>query len=93
MRGAAAAAGCNDPKAAQAPEWEKELIAELSASALCHLIGKEPNTGNHFRYISRYAEEAKLSPVKACMKILDTCLNVIEEITKETDFPMLKEAA
>ena len=54
---------------------------------------KDPNTGNHFRYISRYAEEAKLSPVKACMKILDTCLKVIEEITKETELPTLHEAA
>jgi len=82
-----------DKDAYRCEKWEKELIAELSAAALCHMIGKEPNTGNHFQYIKRYAEEAKLSPVKACMKILDTCMQVIEEIVKEIDTISLKEAA
>jgi antirestriction protein ArdC len=74
-----------DQNAAKAPAWEKELIAELSAAALCQMFGKTLNTGNHYRYIKHYAEEAKLSPVKACMKILDTCLQVIEAIAKEAD--------
>ena len=82
-----------DAKAAQAPEWEKEIIAELSASALLYMLGKDGHMGNHFKYISRYAEEAKLSTVKACMKILDTCLKVINEIVAASTMPELNQAA
>ena len=42
-----------DPKAINADKSEKELIAELSAAALCQLTGKKLNIGNHFRYIKK----------------------------------------
>jgi len=82
-----------DPKAQQAPTWEKEIIAELSASALLYMMGKDGHMGNHFEYITRYAEQAHLSPVKACMKILDTCLKVINEIVEASNPQQLNQAA
>lgn len=82
-----------DPKAQDLPKWQKEIIAELSAAALLYMIGKEPQIGNHFQYIKYHAEEAKLDTLKACLKILDTCLAVIEEIVKESKSEEFKDAA
>ncbi|MDD5673283.1 MAG: hypothetical protein PHC61_03915, partial [Chitinivibrionales bacterium] len=82
-----------DPKAEQAPAWEKEIIAELSASALLYMMGKEGHTGNHFAYITRYAEQAHLSTVKACMKILNKCFAVINEIVEAAEPQELNQAA
>jgi len=82
-----------DPKAADAPSWQKEIIAELSAGALLYMLGKEPQIGNHFRYIKSHAEEADLDPLKACMKILDGCLDVIEAITTEATADRFSVAA
>jgi hypothetical protein len=48
------------------------------------MLGKDGHIATHFDYIKRYAEQAKLTPVKACMKLLDTCLKVIEEIVSES---------
>jgi hypothetical protein len=73
-----------DPKAADLPKWQLEVVAELSAGALLYMLGKEAQIGNHFRYIKNHAADANLDPLKACMKILDICLAVIEAITAET---------
>lgn len=82
-----------DSKAYTLPDWQTEIVAELSSAALLYILGKEPLIGNHFRYIQKYAEESKLDPLKACMKILDTCIAVIEAIMKETETtePILEE--
>ena len=50
----------------------QEIVAELSAQALCRLVGKNlsDTTGNSFKYIGRYAEKLKLSPYSACLKVL-----------------------
>jgi hypothetical protein len=62
--------------------WDQEIIAELSAQALCHLIGKQPknNLGNTYRYIEAYAAEAGMKPITACMQVIhdvETILNFI----------------
>jgi len=82
-----------DSKAETAPKWEKEIIAELSASALLFMLGKVGHTGNSYKYISRYAEEANLSIVTASMKILNTCLKVINEILSASGAPELQNVA
>jgi antirestriction protein ArdC len=50
----------------------QEITAELSAQALARIVGKssEDTTGNSYRYIKRYAEQIKMSPHKACLKVL-----------------------
>jgi len=50
----------------------QEIVAELSAQALCRLVGKkETDTiGNSYRYIEQYAGKIGLSPYSACLKVL-----------------------
>jgi len=50
----------------------QEIVAELSAQALCRLVGKQATdtTGNSYKYIERYAEKIGLSPHSACLKVL-----------------------
>ena len=60
----------------------QEIVAELSAQALCNLVGKKANEtfGNSFRYIERYAKSMKLSPFSACLKALSETEKVINLI-------------
>ena len=71
----------------------QEIVAELSAQALCRLVGKQTRdtTGNSYQYIERYAENLGLSPHSACLRVLgetEKVLNLIlknDEITKGGD--------
>jgi hypothetical protein len=56
------------------PEWKKEVVAELAAQVLCQLVGKRPQDrlGNSYRYIETYSQSANLTPISACLKLLDT---------------------
>jgi len=60
----------------------QEIVAELGALSLCHLVGKDGSKflGNSYRYIERYAKELKVSPYTACLKVIsrvEKCLNLI----------------
>ncbi len=59
----------------------QEIVAELSAQALCRLVGKTSETmGNSFRYIKGYAEKIKLTPHGACLRVMaetEKVLNLI----------------
>jgi len=50
----------------------QEIVAELSAAALCRIVGKQPGDrlGNTFRYIKRYSEEIGMTPHGACLKVM-----------------------
>ena len=50
----------------------QEIVAELSAQALCRLVGKSTSdtTGNSFQYIEKYADKLNLSPYIACLRVL-----------------------
>jgi hypothetical protein len=49
----------------------QEITAELSAEVLCRLTGRgTPATKNTYQYIEMYAEEAKLTPVNACLQVI-----------------------
>jgi len=62
-------------------DWKQEIIAELSAAALCRIVGlKKETIGNTYKYIVQYAEKAKLSPVKACLEVLHEVEQVIKLI-------------
>lgn len=60
----------------------QEITAELSAQALCRLAGKsmEDTSGNSFRYISHYASKLKITPVKACLKVLSDVEKILNLI-------------
>ena len=74
-------------------DWKQEIVAELSAEALCHLVGiKKETIGTTYKYIVGYAEEAKLSPVKACLEVLHEVERVVKLILWEkTDQLTLEE--
>jgi hypothetical protein len=70
---------------AELPQWEMEIVAELSSGALLYLIGKKPEVGFHFEYISRHAENAGMELFTACWKVTETCQKVIDEIMEEAE--------
>ena len=63
-------------------QWDQEIIAELSAQALCHLVGKAPgsNLGNSYAYIESYAKAAGMTPIAACFRVLDSVERVLAAI-------------
>ena len=50
----------------------QEIVAELSAEALCRIVGKTAGKtlGNSYQYINGYAKRLKLTPHSACLKVL-----------------------
>lgn len=60
----------------------QEIVAELSAQALCRMVGKRSrdNTGNSYSYIERYADKIKLSPHLACFKVMSETEKVLDLI-------------
>ncbi len=67
-------------------DWRQEIIAELSAAALCRIVGKTSKyLGNSFRYIEKYAAQAGLTPRQGCMGVMsevEKVLNLILEREK-----------
>jgi antirestriction protein ArdC len=65
-------------------DWKQEIVAELSAAALCRIVGLEKETtGNSYRYIEAYAKEAGLNPVMACLQVLNETEKVLKLILSE----------
>lgn len=62
----------------------QEIVAELSAQALCRLVGKQPTDtlGNSYKYIEGYASRINLSPLSACSKVLHEVEEVLNLILK-----------
>lgn len=62
----------------------QEIIAELSAQALCGLVGKQSvdTTGNSYRYIEKYAGDLKMNPYTACLKVLSETEKILNLILK-----------
>lgn len=60
----------------------QEIIAELSAQALCRLVGKraKETLGNTYAYIERYAKKVNLKPYNACLRVLNETEKVLNTI-------------
>jgi hypothetical protein len=60
----------------------QEIVAELSAQALCRIVGKtgEQYLGNSYQYIEGYAERLHMSPHSACIKVLNETEKVLNLI-------------
>jgi hypothetical protein len=71
-----------DLKAGQNPL--QEIVAELSAQALCRLVGKanKETLGNSYKYIEGYAKKMKLSVHTACLQVLSDTEKVLNLILK-----------
>ncbi|BBO73084.1 hypothetical protein DSCW_05010 [Desulfosarcina widdelii] len=64
----------------------QEIVAELSAAALCRMVGKKAaeRLGNNYRYIKRYAEEIGMTAHGACLKVLGETEKVMSIILTGT---------
>jgi len=60
----------------------QEIVAELSAQALCKLVGKQSNdtSGNSYKYIEKYASSLTISPYTACLKVMSETEKVLNLI-------------
>jgi hypothetical protein len=57
------------------------VVAELAAAALCKMVGKDSkHLGTSHQYIRHYAEQEGLSPVKACLKVINQTEAVLTAI-------------
>jgi antirestriction protein ArdC len=65
----------------------QEIVAELSAAALCKLVGKQEKdtSGNSYRYIEKYAKKIKMSSYHACLKVMSETEKVLNLILKGED--------
>ncbi len=74
-------------------DWRQEIVAELAASALCRIVGKNSKyIGNNYRYIESYAKEGNLAPWQGCMKVIGDTEKVLNLILgREND--QLSQAA
>ena len=60
----------------------QEIVAQLVAQCLCMMVGKSADRflGTSYRYIERYAAKMKMSPHKACLKVMSDTEKVLEII-------------
>ncbi|MBN1356905.1 antirestriction protein [bacterium] len=68
-------------------DWRQEIVAELSAQSLCHLVCIDPGAtiGNSFEYIKFYSEKAGKDIGAACVSVLsdvEKVLNLILETSR-----------
>lgn len=65
----------------------QEITAEMSAQALCRVVGKtgEKYLGNAYEYIESYASKLKISPYSACIKVMNEVEQVLSLILKRDD--------
>lgn len=67
-------------------KWRQEIVAELSAQVLCHIVGMEPGQtlGNSFDYIAHYASSVRMEPANACLAVLSDIEKVLNLILTES---------
>ena len=67
--------------------WNQEITAELCAQVLTKLVGKQPQDklGNSYQYIEHYAKDAGLSPLSACLNVLNSVEKVLSLILSNED--------
>ena len=60
----------------------QEVVAQLAAQCLCIMVGKSADRflGTSYRYIESYAAKIKMSPHKACLKVMSDTEKVLEII-------------
>lgn len=67
--------------------WRKETVAELGGAILMYCLGYETDAdlGGAWEYIGKYARDAKIEPIKACMEVLNRTCKAVELILKTAD--------
>lgn len=65
-------------KGGQVPD--QEIIAELTAATLAQMYCPEANLGFSYEYIKNYAEKSKKTTERACLAVINTVGQVLDEI-------------
>jgi len=66
--------------------WRKEIVAELTAAVLCKMVGKTSRyLGNNYHYITHYAKETNLTPVRACMDVMGDVEKVLNLVLEDSN--------
>jgi hypothetical protein len=62
----------------------QEIVAELAATALCRLVGKDPkdSLGNSYQYIQEYARKVNVTALSGCLTVMAETEKVIKLILK-----------
>ena len=60
----------------------QEIIAELTAATLAQLYTPEANLGFSYEYVKRYAEKSKKTIERACLAVINTVGQVLDEILR-----------
>jgi len=64
-------------------DWKQEIVAELSAAALCKIVGKSSKfLGRSYQYIENYAKQVHLTAVQGCLKVMSDVESVLNLILK-----------
>ena len=65
--------------------WRSECVAELGGATLLMALGyeTEADLGGAYQYVERYAKDAKLEPVDACVKVLTRTIAAVSLILEE----------
>ena len=59
-------------------------MAELSAAALCKIVGKQASDtlGNSYQYIETYAKKIDLTPLNACLRVINEVEQVLNTLSR-----------
>ncbi|MFZ1321412.1 MAG: ArdC-like ssDNA-binding domain-containing protein [Ignavibacteria bacterium] len=65
----------------------QEIVAEVSAQALCRIVGKDgdKHLGNSYRYIESYAKELELSPQSAVLHVISDVEKVLQLVLENKE--------
>ena len=68
-------------------KWHKEIVAELGGAILLECLGMhhDADLGGAFQYIERYARDAKLDTVRACIQVLDRVCHCVQHILESAE--------
>jgi len=74
--------------------WRSETVAELGGALLLECLGfdTESDRGGCMDYISKYASEAGLQPIQACMDVLKRTCEAVELILMDAEKLKKQEA-
>lgn len=66
--------------------WKQEIVAELSATVLCEMVGKTSKyLGHSYQYIEDYAQKAGFTAVQGCMRVMNDVEKVLNLILEDNN--------
>ena len=74
-------------KAERGQHWRSEVVAELGGATLAVMLGLQvqADVGGAWAYVQQYATAAGISPIAACLEVLDRIAQAIQLILDTAD--------